>query len=195
MLSMVCLLDSENTAPAGDSTLATCIRAQNKMHLWEDRTADVVDTIVIHSISAKKIDPGNPFDRSLILRIFCDFSVSSHYLIERTGLVLQLVPEEKKAWHAGGSMMPPPDNRTMVNAFSIGIELVATPDSGFTEKQYESCVALCQDIEKRHARKFVYVGHEHIAGPAAVQKGLRKDVKVDPGSKFDWQRFLKSLAH
>lgn len=90
--------------------------------------------------------------------------------------------------------MPPPDNRTMVNSFSIGIELVATPDSGFTKEQYESCVMLCKDIEKRHVGKFVYVGHEHIAGEAAVQKGLRKDVKVDPGPNFDWERFRTSLA-
>jgi len=193
MLVTVCTLDSENTAPAGDSTLATCIRNQNKAHLWDDRPSDAVDTIVIHSISAKNVDPGNPFDRSLIFRIFCDFGVSSHYLIERTGLVLQLVPEDKKAWHAGGSIMPPPDGRTMVNGFSIGIELVATPYSNFTDEQYESCGLLCRDIERRHAKTFVYVGHEHIAGETAVQMGLRKDVKVDPGPRFDWNRFRALL--
>ncbi len=188
-----CLLDINNEAPAGDSTLSSCIRRQNKEHLWEERAAQPVDTMVLHYISAKNIDSRRPFDLSLILRIFCDCGVSSHYLIDRTGTVLRLVPEDKKAWHAGGSVMPAPDSRTMANGFSIGIELVATPESGFTHEQYASCVLLCRDIERRHHRTFTYVGHQDIAGEAALKLGLRKEIKLDPGPLFDWNLFNRML--
>ncbi len=191
---VTCLLDINNNEPAGDSTLSGCIRRQGKEHLWETRPRGPVDVIVIHAMSAAKVDPARPFDRSLILRIFCDYGVSSHYLIERTGLTLLLVPEDDKAWHAGGSIMPPPDGRTMVNAFSIGIELVATPDSGFTGEQYASCAQVCRDIERRCGRRFTYVGHQDIAGEHAVRLGLRSDVKVDPGPLFDWTLFRKLIS-
>jgi AmpD protein len=122
------------------------------------------------------------------LELFVRFGVSSHYLVDRDGVVRQLVPERKKAWHCGGSIMPAPDSRQGVNDFSIGIELVATEDSGYTDAQYESCALLCRDIEGRHGRVH-YVGHQDIAGEKAVALGLRADVRRDPGPLFDWGRF------
>jgi N-acetyl-anhydromuramyl-L-alanine amidase AmpD len=188
-----CLLDIYNKTRLGRTTVAACVRAQHKKHLWDERPSPAVDTIVIHYISAVKIAPSRPFGLARILKIFCDYGVSSHYLIRRNGAVLRLVPEEKKAWHAGGSIMPGPDKRKAVNNFSIGIELVATPKSGFTKKQYSVCVRLCTDIEKRHGTKFTYVGHEDIAGKAAKRLGLRKNLKRDPGQLFDWV-FFTSLV-
>jgi AmpD protein len=103
------------------------------------------------------------------------------------------VPEAMKAWHAGGSIMPSGDDRTGVNEFSIGIELAATATSGFTAKQHDALVRLCLDMEQRYFRTFVYVGHEDIAGARAVTRGLRKDIKVDPGALFDWSNFRMRL--
>jgi N-acetyl-anhydromuramyl-L-alanine amidase AmpD len=188
-----CLLDIHNKTRLGDTFVAACVRAQGKKHLWDERPSSVCDTIVIHYISAVKITPCRPFALARILKIFCDFGVSSHYLIRRNGAVLRLVPEQKKAWHAGGSIMPGKDKRIAVNNFSIGIELVATPDSGFTQKQYSACSRLCRDIEKRQGKKFGYVGHQDIAGRAAKRLGLRKDVKQDPGPLFDWAFFMALL--
>jgi N-acetyl-anhydromuramyl-L-alanine amidase AmpD len=188
-----CLLDIHNKTKMGNTTVAASVRAQGKKHLWDERPSPACDTIVIHYISAVKIAPCRPFTLARILKIFCDFGVSSHYLIRRNGAVLRLVPEEKKAWHAGGSIMPGQDKRTAVNDFSIGIELVATPDSGFTQKQYSACARLCRDIEIRHGKKFGYVGHQEIAGKKARGLGLRKDIKRDPGSFFNWKRFRKLL--
>jgi N-acetyl-anhydromuramyl-L-alanine amidase AmpD len=188
-----CLLDTSNNMAAAGAALSSYIRGQGKEHLWEERSPDPIDVIVIHYTSAVNLDPVHPFDLGLILRIFCDFGVSSHYLVERRGRVFQLVPEDKKAWHAGGSIMPLPDGRKMVNSFSIGIELVATPDSGFTKRQYASCARLCRDIERRHGTTFTYVGHEDIAGEAAVELGLRNNVKSDPGPLFDWKLFRSML--
>jgi N-acetyl-anhydromuramyl-L-alanine amidase AmpD len=165
----------------------------HKEHLWDDRLGDIVDTVVIHYASAADLDAKRRFNALLVMRIFCDLGVSSHYLLDRKGAIYQLAPEEKKAWHCGGSIMPLPDNRRGVNEFSIGVELIATNVSGFTNKQYSNLGALCADIEKRYGRKMVYVGHEDVAGKRALDLGLRKDIKIDPGRKFDWDKFKQNL--
>jgi N-acetyl-anhydromuramyl-L-alanine amidase AmpD len=184
-----CLLDTANQMPAGALSAGEQIRAAAKEHLWSERPAGTaIDTIVIHYMSASGIAPAAPFDRALLLAIFCSYSVSSHYCIERDGVILALVPEEYAAWHCGGSIMPEPDNRLKVNEFSIGIELVATSTSGFTTRQYNSLAGLCREIEARHPIAH-YVGHDDIAGERAVGMGLRKDIKHDPGEKFDWPLF------
>ena len=47
--------------------------------------------------------------------------VSSHYLVEEDGRVFRLVPEERRAWHAGVSSWK---GETDINGRSIGIEIV-----------------------------------------------------------------------
>jgi N-acetyl-anhydromuramyl-L-alanine amidase AmpD len=188
-----CLLDSNNTVQADGVSIGSMIAATGIEHLWEERRGTTIDTIVIHYISAIRIAPGAPFEMDQILKIFCNFGVSSHYLISRRGAVFLLVPEEKRAWHCGGSIMPEPDNRQAVNEFSIGIELVATPVSEFSQLQYRALSRLCADIERRHDRRFSYTGHENIAGERAVALGLRTEVKVDPGKHFSWNSFFEFL--
>jgi len=186
-----CLLDADNDYPAGASAIGAMIVSSGKKHLWGDRAGggvDTVDTIVIHYMSAVDVAPDDPYNFGQLLKIFCDYGVSSHYLIDRGGEIYNLVPEEMKAWHAGPSIMPEPDNRTGVNEFSIGIELAATERSGFTEAQYEALRGLCADIEERRHKKMVCVGHDMIAGERAVALGLRKEPKIDPGALFDWAR-------
>jgi N-acetyl-anhydromuramyl-L-alanine amidase AmpD len=193
MIVETCLLDRKNSLVADGVSIGDRIRVSGKEHLWDDRSGADVDTVVIHYASAVNVNPQEPFDRAAILKIFCDYGVSSHYLIDRHGGVFQLAPEEKRAWHAGGSIMPEPDNRKAVNGFSIGIELMATADSGFTREQYGALLDLCGDIEKRHGKRFVYVGHDQISGERAVKMGVRKDPKVDPGKLFNWSEFLRRL--
>jgi N-acetylmuramoyl-L-alanine amidase len=189
-----CLLDESNAAAAVGMSVGARIRSSGKKHLWSERSGTSIDTLVIHYTSAVNITPNDPFNRERILAIFCDYGVSSHYLIERDGQTLLLVPEAMKAWHAGGSIMPVGDDRTGVNDFSLGIELVATSSSGYSPPQYDALVELCLDIEKRHGRPLVYVGHEDIAGARAVERELRPDVKVDPGEQFDWNEFRQRLG-
>jgi N-acetyl-anhydromuramyl-L-alanine amidase AmpD len=188
-----CLLDRSNAIMVKDVSIGDLIGASGKQHLWNDRSQSAIDVIVMHYTSAAVAAPLTPFDRGSILKIFCEYGVSSHYLIDRKGRVDLLVPEEKKAWHAGGSIMPEPDNRTGVNEFSIGIELMATDVSGFTAAQYRSLAELCAAIEQRYGRRFAFVGHEQIAGERAVALGLRGDRKVDPGRLFEWERFSGCL--
>jgi N-acetyl-anhydromuramyl-L-alanine amidase AmpD len=183
------LLDLSNNAMIEEMSVARRVRLADKEHLWSEREDDVIDTVVIHYASAVNIDPKRAFDMRLIVKIFCDLKVSCHYLISRIGDIFLLVPEDKKAWHCGGSVMPAPDNRRGVNDFSIGIELIATPTSGFTKKQYASLSRLRKNMEKRYGKTLTFVGHQDIAGKRAVRLGLRKDLKVDPGDAFDWNAF------
>lgn len=179
-----CLLNIDNDILLPGGKLSSQLKDKGKKHIWEERKA-LVDTIVIHYMSAIEVKGREPYSLEECLQILVDYDVSSHYIIDREGGVWQLVPEEKKAWHCGKSIMPEPDNREGVNEFSIGIELLATDKSGFTDSQYHSLKELCSDIELRFPIKS-YTGHENIAGKRAVVMGLREDIKVDPGSNFNW---------
>ena len=187
------LLNKKNQSLCQGIALGERICATGKDHLWSDRKSGIIDVVIVHYISASKVEPLKPFDTDEILKIFCDFRVSSHYLIGRLGGIIRLVPEQKRAWHCGGSIMPEPDLRTGVNDFSIGIELAATDSSGFTLSQYRSLSLLCNDIEIRYGKEFVYAGHDQVAGNKAVELGLRDDPKIDPGPLFDWFFFNSSI--
>lgn len=150
-----------------------------------------VDTVVVHYLSGINVDADRWDDPQLALQILRDNHVSAHYMIDRLGTAYQLVDESDVAWHAGGSIMPAPDNRRNVNTFSIGIEMIATKGSGFTDEQYGALTRLITEIKGRHAIRHL-VGHDQISGKRAVGLGLRRDVKPDPGPHFDWGR-LKSM--
>lgn len=118
------------------------------------------------------------YSRPALKVIFEFYGVSAHYLIERSGGIFELVACENIAFHAGKSKMPrPEDGREGVNAFSIGIELVGGPESGFTAAQYESLAALT-----RHLRRIYPV--ENVYGHSDIAPGR----KTDP-EQFDWTRF------
>jgi len=76
------------------------------------------------------------------LERLCDpaAEVSAHYLIEEDGFVHALVPEEKRAWHAGVSHW---QGLSDINAASIGIELVNTGhEFGYAEFSAKQMKAL-----------------------------------------------------
>lgn len=106
--------------------------------------------------------------------------VSAHYVVDEGGKIYRMVPEEKRAWHAGISAWK---GARDVNARSIGIEIVNTGHEfgyrPFQLEQMDALVALVKDIKTRHeiAPECV-VGHSDIAP-------LRKQ---DPGELFDWYR-------
>ncbi|HEU5098331.1 MAG TPA: N-acetylmuramoyl-L-alanine amidase, partial [Roseiflexaceae bacterium] len=106
--------------------------------------------------------------------------VSAHYVIDETGKVYRMVPEEKRAWHAGLSAWKGDRD---INARSIGIEIVNTGhEFGYRQfqlEQIDALVALAQDIKTRHdIPRTRVLGHSDVAP-------LRKQ---DPGELFDWYR-------
>ena len=104
--------------------------------------------------------------------------VSSHLLIKRDGSVVQFVPFNMRAWHAGQSNY---EGRENCNDFSIGIELEGTDTLPFTEAQYKALGELTDFITQHYPRITLgrIVGHNDIA-PGR---------KTDPGVAFDWARY------
>jgi N-acetylmuramoyl-L-alanine amidase len=104
--------------------------------------------------------------------------VSCHYLIAEDGQVLRMVPEDKRAWHAGQSYWR---GLHGVNAASIGIEIVNPGHEfgyrPFTSQQMDALLPLLAGIVERHSiPRANVVGHSDVA-PARKQ---------DPGELFDW---------
>jgi N-acetylmuramoyl-L-alanine amidase len=109
--------------------------------------------------------------------------VSAHYCIDEDGTVTSLVPEEKRAWHAGKSYWR---GITDINSASIGIELVNPGHQwgyrAFPETQMEALLPLLADIVERHnISPSNVLGHSDVA----------PDRKLDPGELFDWPRLAK----
>jgi N-acetylmuramoyl-L-alanine amidase len=114
--------------------------------------------------------------------------VSCHYLVHEDGRIVQLVPEARRAWHAGESSWA---GESDINSRSIGIEIVnpghdlGYPD--FPPAQIAALIALCRDIAARHGIRVDRVlAHSDVAP-------LRKQ---DPGEKFPWDALHgKGVGH
>ncbi len=106
--------------------------------------------------------------------------VSAHYLISEAGEVIRVVPEDKRAWHAGVSYWR---GETDVNAVSVGIELDHPGHKygyrAFSEAQIDALIPLLNAIVKRYdVPRANVVGHSDVAPQR----------KIDPGELFPWAR-------
>jgi len=113
-----------------------------------------------------------------------DAKVSSHYMVEEDGRIFRLVPEERRAWHAGVSYWKGERN---INGVSIGIEIVNPGHQfgyrPFPDAQVAAVIALLADIRSRWQ-----IGDERIVGHSDVAPE-RKD---DPGELFPWKRLAEA---
>ena len=100
--------------------------------------------------------------------------VSSHFFIRRDGELIQFVPCNQRAWHAGASSW---QGRERCNDFSVGIELEGSDADAFETVQYDVLNRLLAALEETYPISDV-VGHSDIA-PGR---------KTDPGPYFDWSR-------
>lgn len=115
--------------------------------------------------------------------------VSAHYMLWEDGRIVQLVGEDKRAWHAGVSSWQGDED---LNSRSIGIEIVNGGHDwpladgslpAYPEAQIEALITLCQGILSRwDIPQTRIVGHSDIAP-------LRKD---DPGEHFPWERLARA---
>ncbi len=103
--------------------------------------------------------------------------VSAHLLIRRTGELLQYVPFNQRAWHAGTSCY---GDRTVCNDFSIGIELEGTDDSAYADIQYTQLNAVINAL----LATYPTLSRQHITGHEHIAPGR----KTDPGEFFEWSR-------
>lgn len=137
-----------------------------------------ISMVVIHYTEMKPVETA--------LARMCDpeSSVSAHYCITEEGEVIRLVPEDRRAWHAGASYWRGiPD----VNSASIGIELDhpghALGYRGFAEAQIDALLPLLGRLVKQYdIPRANVVGHSDVAP-------MRK---VDPGELFPWDRLAQA---
>ncbi|MBM3605814.1 MAG: N-acetylmuramoyl-L-alanine amidase [Alphaproteobacteria bacterium] len=101
--------------------------------------------------------------------------VSAHWLVTEDGLTEALVPETRRAWHAGAGSW---QGRDDVNSRSIGIELVNPGDSPFPAPQMAALCTLLRDIMVRWS-----LGPETVIAHSDMAPGR----KIDPGPRLDWQ--------
>jgi N-acetylmuramoyl-L-alanine amidase len=139
---------------------------------WDERGLPI-SMVVLHYT-------GMPDAAGAMARM-CDAEakVSAHYMIDEDGTVTRMVPEAKRAWHAGKSYWR---GVTDINSASVGIELVNPGHEWgyrpFPEAQIEALIPLLHAIVQRHdIPRANVVGHSDIA-PAR---------KEDPGELFAWE--------
>tara|TARA_B100000953_G_scaffold8955_2_gene8004 strand:+ start:2931 stop:3467 length:537 start_codon:yes stop_codon:yes gene_type:complete len=151
-----------------------------------------IDLLVIHAIS---LPPGT-YNTQLIKDLFLnklepakdeflksiqDLKVSSHFLVNRQGHLIQFVPIHKRAWHAGKSIY---EGREDCNDFSIGIELEGCDDEEFEAEQYCTLRELTRFLLKE-----LSISKEAIVGHVDIAPGR----KTDPGPYFAWDKYTDKL--
>lgn len=162
---------------------------------FDERPAGCVpELIVIHGISL----PPGCYGGSAIDRLFTNcldpaehpyfleiagLRVSSHLLIRRDGELIQYVPFDKRAWHAGESCF---NGRFACNDFSIGVELEGQDEEPYTPVQYERLAAVTETL----VRTYPGLSSQAIAGHSDIAPGR----KTDPGPAFDWAMFRSRLG-
>ena len=154
-----------------DSALVAFVQASPNQG---DRRGRAPDCIVLHYT-------GMPTAEGALAQL-CNpkAEVSAHYFVFEDGRVAQLVPEERRAWHAGRSSW---FDDTDLNSASIGVEIVNPGHDGglppFPDAQIDAVIALCRDVIARHA-----IAPERILAHSDIAPSR----KVDPGEKFPWAR-------
>ncbi len=110
--------------------------------------------------------------------------VSAHFVAGRDGRVVQMVPIERRAWHAGNSLL---ENAPRVNDYSVGIEMVNLNDGKdpYPDAQMEAVAGVIRLVRSRYEVPDTrIVSHAQIALPAGR--------KSDP-LHFDFEK-IKALA-
>lgn len=160
----------------------------------ERPTGGPVNLLVIHNISLPPDEFGGPWIEDLFLNrldpaahpYFADIAgltVSAHLLIRRDGELLQFVPLNKRAWHAGASCY---EGQEACNDYSIGIELEGSDHQPFTDAQYVTLAEVTRQIMARYPA----IAPQRIAGHSDIAPGR----KTDPGPHFDWARYRRALV-
>jgi AmpD protein len=151
------------------------------------------DLIVVHGISLPPGEFGGPWIDQLFTNALppdghpyfaevAGLRVSSHLLIRRCGEVVQYVPFQRRAWHAGVSSWA---GRERCNDYSIGIELEGADHSPYESTQY----AMLARVIAVLCRSYPQLTPDRVVGHSDIAPGR----KTDPGLAFDWPR-LRSLV-
>ena len=142
-----------------------------------ERDRKLIKFIIIHYTGMKK-------ESEALKRLSNPKSkVSTHYFIKNNGTVINMVPDDYVAWHAGISHWK---NYKSLNKYSIGVE-ISNPGhnhkyKNFSQKQISSLTKLLKMIIKKYKIK-----RENILGHSDIAPSRKKD----PGEKFPWRKLAK----
>ena len=146
------------------------------------RRAGPVDMIILHYT-------GMP-DADQALAWLCSeqSQVSAHYFIFEDGRIVQMVDEDRRAWHAGAASWA---GETDINSRSIGIEIANIGHDGclppFAGAQIDAVIGLSRDITARHA-----IPAHRVLAHSDVAPGRKRD----PGEAFPWDRLAgEAIGH
>jgi N-acetylmuramoyl-L-alanine amidase len=110
--------------------------------------------------------------------------VSSHYFVFEDGRIVQMVQENRRAWHAGISSW---GGLSDINSSSIGVEIVNPGHDydypEFPKRQIAAVIALCRGIIARRG-----IARERVLGHSDVAPSRKRD----PGEKFPWPLLAES---
>lgn len=154
----------------------------------------VIDLLVLHGISLPAGEFGGPWIDQLFMGTldpkarpeFAELAglrVSAHLLIRRDGSIIQYVPLQRRAWHAGQSSF---EGRTACNDFSIGIELEGADTVPYDIAQYQALARVVPAVRAAYPQ----ITPSRIVAHSAIAPGR----KTDPGPAFDWPRLQSLLA-
>lgn len=174
--------------------LVSGVRQVLSPHFDERPSGTAIDLIVIHGISLPPGEFGGPWIDRLFtgclpagahpyFAAIVGSRVSAHLLIRRTAEIVQYVPFERRAWHAGPSQYL---GRPSCNDFSIGIELEGTDEQAYVDGQYERLAALIEAL----LATYPTLSRDRIAAHSEIAPGR----KTDPGPAFDWSRLRRLIA-
>lgn len=160
----------------------------------DPRPSDEISLLVIHNISLPPGKFGGPYIEQLFtgqldpnehayFKLIHQFRVSAHCLIRRDGSIIQFVPFNSRAWHAGISEFA---GRDKCNDFSIGIELEGCDHLPFTDAQYQQLAALTKTLMSTYPA----ITRQRITGHEFIAPGR----KTDPGLVFDWLFYKSQLT-
>ena len=166
--------------------VATQLHSPNQ----DERPHGEISLIVVHGISL----PAGEFGGQEVCELFTNcldasgpelaelesVKVSSHLFIRRTGELIQFVPFNRRAWHAGASSF---GGREHCNDYSIGIELEGTDTIAYEEAQYEVLSDVCASLMESY--KIMDITSHSIIAPGR---------KTDPGLAFSWATLRRKLA-
>ncbi|GAA4900380.1 1,6-anhydro-N-acetylmuramyl-L-alanine amidase AmpD [Ferrimonas pelagia] len=151
-----------------------------------------ISLLVIHNITLPPGLFGAPYIQQLFLgcvqpdtpalREVQGLAVSAHLLIRRDGQIIQFVPFDRRAWHAGVSAF---DGRSSCNDYSIGIELEGCDHIPYENAQYQALVGVTQAL----MRQYPLITRTRITGHCDIAPTR----KTDPGPAFDWDHFFRLM--
>ena len=151
-----------------DLAAADCIRTRNPAYK--------VDRIVIHTMEGTLSGTVAWFKRA-----GRSVPTAAHYCIGQNGDIVQMVPDEKKAIHAGSKTQAGWNDR------SIGIEHEGhAADTHWPDALLESSAKVAAVM----CRKFgIPVDREHIVGHVEIP-GVDHH---DPGDSWPWDRYMEMV--